>query len=156
MEDFRVRWKDAKSNEVDLSQGRLLFEQQCSQCHKLYGVGAAIGPDLTGAQRMSLDYLLENIVEPSAVVGKDYRMTLLRTSDGRTVSGLVVSRNPQSLTIQTPTTKETIPISEIDEEKLTSLSPMPDGILQNLRWEQQRDLLSYLMHPTQVPSIKSE
>lgn len=156
IEDFRVRWKETKSNDANLSQGRLLFEQQCSQCHKLYGVGASIGPDLTGAQRMSLDYLLENMVEPSAVVGKDYRMTLLRTADGRTVSGLVVSRNEQSLTIQTPTTKETIAISEIEEERLTALSPMPDGILQNLRWEQQRDLLSYLMHPTQVPRIKSE
>lgn len=156
MDEFRTRWKSVNQGEANLSQGRALFEQQCSQCHKLYGAGAAIGPDLTGAQRMSLDYLLENIVEPSAVVGKDYRMTLIRTVDGRTISGLVVSRNAQTLTIQTPTKQETIAVSEIDEEKLTSLSPMPDGILQNLRWEQQRDLLSYLMHPTQVPAMKSE
>ncbi|XZE43043.1 PVC-type heme-binding CxxCH protein [Pirellulaceae bacterium SH467] len=156
IEDFRTRWTETEREKTDLSRGRALFEQQCSQCHKLYGIGAAVGPDLTGAQRMSLDYLLENIVEPSAVVGKDYRMTLIRTEDGRTVSGLVVRRNAQSVMIQTPTSLETIALSDIEEEKLTSLSPMPDGILQNLSWEQQRDLLAYLMHPTQVPGPGTE
>lgn len=135
---------------ADLAAGRALFEKTCSQCHTLYGSGAKIGPDLTGSQRSNLDYLLENILDPSAVVGKDYRMTLVQTNDGRTLSGLVVSNDGKVLVLQTQTTKETIAFSEIDQMKETNLSSMPDGLLNGLSRDQVRDLIGYLMHPNQI------
>jgi putative heme-binding domain-containing protein len=135
---------------ADLAAGRALFEKTCSQCHMLYGSGAKIGPDLTGSQRSNLDYLLENILDPSAVVGKDYRMTLVQTNDGRTLSGLVVSNDGKVLVLQTQTTKETIAFSEIDQMKETNLSSMPDGLLTALSRDQVRDLIGYLMHPNQI------
>jgi putative heme-binding domain-containing protein len=135
---------------ADLAAGRALFEKTCSQCHMLYGSGAKIGPDLTGSQRSNLDYLLQNILDPSAVVGKDYRMTLVQTNDGRTLSGLVVSNDGKILVLQTQTTKETIAFSEIDQMKETNLSSMPDGLLNGLSRDQVRDLIGYLMHPNQI------
>ena len=135
---------------ADLAAGRVLFNKTCSQCHTMYGTGAKIGPDLTGSQRSNLDYLLENILDPSAVVGKDYRMTLVQTNDGRTLSGLVVSNDGKVLVLQTQTTRETVAVSEIDQMKETSLSSMPDGLLTALSREQVRDLIGYLMHPNQV------
>jgi putative heme-binding domain-containing protein len=117
----------------------------------LYGQGAKIGPDITGAQRSSLDYLLENILDPSAVVGKDYRMTILETEDGRTVSGLLVSNDGKKLQIQTQTSLVVIPAENVTQMRETSLSPMPDGLLHGLTSEQVRDLIAYLMHPSQVP-----
>ncbi len=136
---------------ANLSAGRSLFNKGCSQCHMLYGQGAKIGPDITGAQRSSLDYLLENILDPSAVVGKDYRMTILETEDGRTVSGLLVSNDGKRLHMQTQTSLEVIPAENISQMRETSLSPMPDGLLNGLSTEQIRDLIAYLMHPSQVP-----
>src|SRR5439155_11424047 len=53
---------------ADKQQGRLLFQTACALCHKLYGEGAEIGPDLSGAGRENVDYLIDNIVDPSAVV----------------------------------------------------------------------------------------
>jgi len=47
----------------------------CAACHTLYGEGGKVGPDLTGGGRDNLDYLLENIVDPSAVVTADFRMS---------------------------------------------------------------------------------
>ena len=48
-------------------RGAKLFKKQCASCHQLFGEGGKIGPDITGAQRMNLDYMLENIIDPSAV-----------------------------------------------------------------------------------------
>jgi hypothetical protein len=63
---------------------------------------------------------------------------------------LVVSNDSKILVLQTQTTKETIAISEIAQMKETSLSSMPDGLLNGLSHDQVRDLIGYLMHPNQV------
>jgi putative heme-binding domain-containing protein len=136
---------------ADLARGRVLFNESCAKCHKLFGQGEAIGPDLTGGNRNNLDYLLENIFDPSAVVSKDYRMTIVRMGDGRVLNGLVVSRNDKTLTLQTQTDKLTVSLDDIEETSLTTLSPMPDGLCDNLVHDQVRELIAYLMQPTQVP-----
>ena len=50
---------------ADLGLGRAVFDRICASCHKLYGSGGDIGPDLTGTGRDNLDYLLENLIDPS-------------------------------------------------------------------------------------------
>jgi len=148
-------WRDQllpeATAQADPRHGRALFRKVCAQCHTLFGEGEKIGPDLTGAQRSNLDYLLENILDPSAVVAKDFRMTVVRMTDGRVLNGLVVSQDDQTLTIQTPTDKLTLNLADIEEMKLTPLSPMPDGLLNNLPPEQVRHLFAFLMQPAQVP-----
>ena len=117
---------------ADLASGRLLYQKNCSQCHQLYDQGKRVGPDLTGSQRGNLEYLLENIVDPSATVGKDYRLTKVLTVDGQTISGLVVSKNDKSMTVQTQTAQITIPIDEVEQTQETTLSPMPEGMLDKM------------------------
>jgi putative heme-binding domain-containing protein len=136
---------------ADLSAGRQLFNKTCAACHQLYGHGHKVGPDLTGAQRSNLDYLLGNIVDPSAVVGKDYRMSILAMVDGRVLNGLVVSKSEQTLVLQTATQRLTLPLEDIDEIAQSSQSAMPEGLLQTLTETQVRDLLAYLQSPVQVP-----
>ena len=116
----------------------------------LYGEGEKMGPDLTGSQRSSLDYLLENILDPSAVVGKDYRMSIVETVDGRTLSGLIVSNDTKRMVLQTQTDRFTLSHQDIENTTRTSQSAMPDGLLTNLSREQVRNLFGYLMHPSQV------
>ncbi|QDU39344.1 Cytochrome c [Maioricimonas rarisocia] len=151
MEELRRQLAPSVLASADLSAGRALFARTCAQCHMLYGDGKKIGPDLTGSQRTNLDYLLQNIVDPSAVVGKDYRMTVIETVDGRVLNGLVVSRNDERLVLQTATEQKAIRTADIEEIAETNRSAMPDGLLQNLSEEQIRDLFGYLMHPGQVP-----
>jgi len=131
-------------------QGRAVFQTTCANCHRLFGSGGAIGPDLTGSGRHNLDYLLENIVDPSAVVNKDFRMSVLRMADGRVLNGLVVRQDDERVVLQMAKEQLTLMRSEIDELKLTTLSPMPEGMLQPLKPEQIRDLVAYLMSPGQV------
>jgi putative membrane-bound dehydrogenase-like protein len=135
---------------ADKPHGRAVFQTTCANCHRLYGAGGTIGPDLTGSGRQNLDYLLSNIVDPSAVVNKDFRMSVLRHVDGRILNGLVVSQDEQRVVLQTATERLTILREEIDEISLSTLSAMPEGILQPLKDEQIRDLVAYLMSPGQV------
>jgi putative membrane-bound dehydrogenase-like protein len=136
---------------ADPGAGRLLFNQSCAKCHRLFGDGENIGPDLTGANRTNLDYLLENILDPSAVVNKDFRMTVVQLDDGRVLNGLVVSKNDKTLTLQTQTDRQTVELDAVEAWKTTNQSPMPDGLLDNLSPDQIRDFLFYLMQPSQVP-----
>ncbi|HUR57480.1 MAG TPA: PVC-type heme-binding CxxCH protein, partial [Opitutaceae bacterium] len=54
--------------------GRAVFEKNCASCHKLFDSGREIGPELTGSNRADLDYILANVVDPNAVIGKDYQL----------------------------------------------------------------------------------
>jgi putative heme-binding domain-containing protein len=58
--------------------GQRSFKKSCANCHKLYGEGKAIAPDLTGANRSNLEYLLMNIVDPSSVVPKQFTTSVWR------------------------------------------------------------------------------
>ena len=136
---------------ADASAGRLLFTKHCSTCHKLFGNGAEIGPDLTGAGRHDMDYLLSNIVDPRAVVTKDFQMTVFNLADGRTVSGIVTVENDRTVTVQTATEKVTMAKKDIDSRKSSILSLMPDGLLQPLSPKELRDLFKYLQATSQVP-----
>lgn len=156
MDELRIEMQQATFTAEDLSHGRSVFQQTCSRCHRLYGEGEAIGPDLTGSQRSNLDYLLHNILDPSAVVGADYRMHVLALRDGRVLNGLVVRRDKTSLILQTATDKLELPVDEIVEVKQTSLSSMPEGLLKPLSREQVLHLLAYLQHPHQVPPLDTD
>ena len=88
---------------ADRSRGRAVFDRVCASCHKLYGYGGEIGPDLTGAGRDNLEYLLENLIDPSAWVIADFRMVVVAMNDGRALNGLVRARTDRTLTLQTQT-----------------------------------------------------
>ncbi len=136
---------------ADKSAGRAVFNKLCANCHRLYGHGGAIGPDLTGAGRHNLDYVVDNMVDPNAVVGADYRLSVVVLNDGRVLNGLVSGKTDRALTLQTAKDRVTLALADIDELQASSLSLMPEGQLQPLTDAEVRDLVGYLMHPTQVP-----
>jgi putative heme-binding domain-containing protein len=136
---------------ADLSQGRQLFNKHCMACHQLFGAGEKVGPDLTGSNRADLNYILENLVAPNAVVGKDYQMTLLQLDDGRVLSGLITKETDSAVTLKTINDLVVIAKDEIDQRKLSDLSLMPNGLLDPLKLEEVRDLIGYLASPSQVP-----
>jgi putative heme-binding domain-containing protein len=141
----------AKAN---LPQGRVIFNKTCAQCHKLYGEGHSIGPDLTGSDRANLHYILENSVDPSAVIGSDYRLTNIVTTKGRLVAGIIVEETDRAVTVQTATERIILPKDEIEERKVSNVSMMPEGQLEKLMPDELRDLVGYLASKQQVPLPK--
>ncbi|MEQ1860419.1 MAG: PVC-type heme-binding CxxCH protein [Chthoniobacteraceae bacterium] len=136
---------------ADKSAGRVVYESICASCHTLYGRGGQIGPDLTGSGRANLDYLLENIVDPGAVVNADMRLNVLTLKDGRVLNGVIGAKTDRTLTLKTATEAVTIERAEIVKQEEIAQSMMPEGLLLAFGEAQVRDLIAYLMHPVQVP-----
>jgi len=137
-------------SQADLVNGRKLYAVHCATCHKMFGEGGEVGPELTGAQRTSLDYILENVLDPSAVVPGEYRLTTFQLADGRTLSGIIRSENAKIVTIRTLTDSVNVATADIDSRKGTNLSIMPDGLFDKLKDDEIRDMVGYLASPKQV------
>jgi len=130
--------------EANHAAGSALFKENCAKCHKLLGNGAAVGPDLTGAQRGNLDYLLDNILDPSASVARDYRLSVVTLNDGRVLSGVVLEQSAATVKLRTTDGDQTIARNDIDELVTTNQSAMPEGLLERFDEKQIRDLIGYL------------
>ncbi|NNJ24008.1 PVC-type heme-binding CxxCH protein [Alienimonas chondri] len=128
----------------DLVAGRALFKKTCGQCHELYGEGEKVGPGLTGSNRRDLDYLLSNILAPSAVMAKDYRPTVFLLADGRVLTGLIQAKTDAVVTLATADGEAIVPVADILERTESDTSMMPDGLLTPLSTEQVRNLVAYL------------
>lgn len=148
---YKADFKPEKLKEANLAHGRAVFNKACAQCHALFDVGGKVGPDLTGGQRGSLDYILENIVDPNAAVAKDFQMVIVDTNDGRTINGVVLSDADNRLLIRTTNEDVTVPAGEIAKRRVSPVSMMPEALLEGLKPEEQRDLIAYLASQAQVP-----
>ena len=132
------------SSMANPKHGRTLFQKNCASCHTLFGEGRQVGPDLTGAQRTDLDYVLINVMDPSALVGHAYRVTIVELKDGRVINGIVKAEDASTLTLQTATDRIVVATQDIEERQQQSVSMMPEGLLNRLSIQDVRDLVSYL------------
>lgn len=153
-EQLRNEMKSSRRDAIDFSVARQTYLKSCGQCHMLYGEGGRIGPDITGAQRQNLDYLLENITDPSAAFSPDFRLTNLEMKDGRIISGLVRPRDKQAITLITTTETMIIPRDLIETQQTSTQSIMPEGLLEAMSHQERTALLHYLMTEG-PPQLKS-
>ncbi len=130
---------------TDLAKGKLLFKNTCGPCHKLYGEGGIIGPDLTGSNRTNVDYLLSNILDPSGEIQDDYKMVVITTRDGRTYVGNVAKETDRQLTLRI-VGQDAVVLnkSDVQSREVTPVSMMPTGLLEPLSDREVIDLIGYL------------
>jgi putative heme-binding domain-containing protein len=133
----------------DFERGRDLFfsdQLKCSTCHRIRGEGGAIGADLSNLAYRDVATVLRDIKEPSAAINPDYVSYSVVTSDGTDLSGFVKEQEANALRLMTADGKEhVLPRSEIREMRVSSVSLMPTGLLDALKEEQVRDLLTFLL-----------
>jgi len=136
---------DLRAAAGNQNQGKLLFKERCSTCHRLNGEGNLVGPELTFANRKDRDYLLVSLVDPSGVVRKEYQSFIAQMRDGRVVTGLIVEQTPDTLTFR-DAKGEAIRVArkEVEELKESNTSLMPESLYRELSPSQLRDLFSYL------------
>jgi putative membrane-bound dehydrogenase-like protein len=140
-----VRGLLPEGDKGNAARGKPIFQEQCAVCHRLFGQGETIGPELTGADRGNLDFLLTSLVDPSASIRKEYQSQTLGLADGRILDGLVVEENDQTVTlINVNRQRTTVPRSQVEEQKPSDVSLMPEGLLEKLSEPQIRDLFRYL------------
>jgi putative heme-binding domain-containing protein len=148
--DYKKMLTTPPASPPDLAQGRAIFNKSCAQCHTLFGVGGKVGPDITGSNRANLDYLLENIIDPSAVIPKEYSATVIELKSGRVLTGIIRNDTPLALTVVTVNETLTLPRKEIDSLITSKISMMPDDLLKQLKEDEVRALIAYLQSPNQV------
>ena len=121
-------------------------------CHKLFDAGGDVGPELTGSDRGNLDYVLENVLDPGAIVGKDFTLTTIATADGRTLSGILREQTPASITVQTANERIVLARPDVEAMKPSGASMMPEGLFEGLTDAEVADLVAYLGAKGQVPT----
>jgi putative heme-binding domain-containing protein len=129
-----------------VTQGKIVFTNLCGSCHKLFGEGGTIGPELTGYDRRNHKELLLNIADPNAYIREGYVNFHIVTNDGRTIDGNVTDQNNRSVTIK-PFGEEPISLStdQIKEMTPQKTSLMPERLLEELDDQKIRDLFAYMM-----------
>ncbi|QGJ70749.1 Dehydrogenase [Planctomycetales bacterium 10988] len=156
LDQQKNRWKRVltplRLSRADRKQGRFLFQKSCGTCHRLFGEGPTIGPDLTGSNRANVDYLLENILAPNAVIGKAYQMSLFMLDDGRVLGGLIRQEDENAIQLVLPGgTELTINQDQIEERMLSNQSIMPVGMFEKMTEKEVLALIAYLGSKRQVP-----
>lgn len=138
------------------SRGRTIFRKTCYACHKLYGEGGSVGPEITGANRSNLEYILGNVLTPSAEIQDAYKMTIILTDEARIYSGIVVGETDRHVSLRVAGQDEPVlvPKVSIESREIAPVSMMPDGLLDNLQPEEILDLVAYLQSTQQVPEAK--
>jgi len=126
-------------------KGEKVFQTVCGSCHKMYGKGGNIGPELTGSNRANTDYILFNVLNPSGEIQDDYKLVVVITRDGRTYSGNVISENDRQLTMRiVGQDKVFINKSDIQSREVMPTSLMPVGLFDNMEEPEILDLMKYL------------
>ncbi len=129
----------------DRAHGAAVFEKNCSSCHAFRGVGHAVGPDLAALHDKPADYLVYNILDPSAVIEPRFINYQVELKDGRTLSGIINGETATSLTlVQGGGAKEKILRSDIAEMRAAKLSLMPEGLEQAMTPQDLADLIAHL------------
>jgi len=154
--EYKRMLSSKPSRAPEPSLGRAVFAKVCQQCHTLFGVGGQVGPDLTGSNRADLDYMLSNVLDPSALIGKDYLAHVIAMTDGRVLTGLIRAEDNRTITLVTANETVTLPKNEVQERRSSEQSMMADDLWKPLSEHEIRSLVSYLASPAQVPMPATE
>ena len=137
----------------NVNAGHEMARRACLVCHKLYGEGADVGPDLTGVGRSTLDALLHNVIDPNEVIGNGFENTEVELKDGRVLNGRIVEDSPTRLKlVASGPTEHFIARSDIAMDngkpsiRTSELSLMPEG-LEQMPDADFRNLIWFLLNP---------
>jgi putative heme-binding domain-containing protein len=134
----------------DAARGRRLYHEaaslQCRNCHMIGDAGREVGPPLTAiGGKLDRAKLLESLLEPSKTIDPKYQSWVVETTDGRVVTGLVVSKTDTSVVLRDAENKTLeLPMAEIEQMEPQKVSLMPEHLLRDLTAAEAVDLLAYL------------
>lgn len=142
--------RHAETNIGNADRGKLVFDNRdkaaCSKCHSVDGNRTGVGPDLASIGfKYERERLIESILEPSKFVADGYGTTILTTQSGKIYTGVlqrvtgtfVEMKDAESKAIQ-------IPLAEVEEQRQSNVSIMPQDIHLKMTPEEFTDLVTYL------------
>jgi putative heme-binding domain-containing protein len=143
--DVLAKYQKAIELKGDVAKGKAVFKQNCSACHKLEGVGEAVGPDLASIKNRGTETVLTNILDPNREVLPQYYTYLLTTDTETVISGIIAAETANTVTIRRADGRsETVQRVNIQSLKSSGLSAMPEGLEEKIDLQSMADLLAYL------------
>ncbi|MFC5456034.1 PVC-type heme-binding CxxCH protein [Prosthecobacter fluviatilis] len=142
---FKKAYQSAPLWAFNAKSGEETFKQVCAVCHAMGGVGGKLGPDLAGSWRNGLDYFLENIVDPNAVVGDNFQLHVLTKKDGSVISGVIEQETDTAITARTVTESVIISKADLKDRQKMPVSLMPPALLESMPERKALELLKYLL-----------
>jgi putative heme-binding domain-containing protein len=127
-------------------QGKTLFEKHCAACHQVANKGSLVGPQLDGIGNRGLERILEDVFDPNRNIDAAFHVTVLATNEGRVLTGQFRRQQGQAKLFAGKDGKEfSVLIADIDEERKSRISIMPDNWAALLKDAECYDLLAYLV-----------
>ena len=142
-------WLKYLEGPADVEAGRRVFEHPklagCYKCHQVEGRGANVGPDLSLIGRTDRKWIVESILQPTAVVAPHYQAWTIQTADERTRTGLLVRTYlDESEYIDEKGERFKVLANDVTDVKAARVSVMPEKLLDGLADQEIRDLVAYL------------
>ena len=127
-------------------RGQMVFKQHCAACHKLGDVGHEVGPNLLATlPGKSGEDLLVAVFDPNREVDPRYVNYVASTSDGRSLTGVIVAETAAAVTLRRADgAEDTIRRADIESIRSSGLSLMPEGVEKNATPQDVADLFAYL------------
>lgn len=134
----------------DAKRGLASYEKgSCVACHRFGDIGQSAGPDLTDvARRFKRADLLEAILHPSKTISDQWASVEIATTDKKTISGVITTETADSITVAPLAgAPVTIAKSQVASRTASSVSPMPEGLLNAMSLREISDLFAFLENP---------
>lgn len=138
--------------EGDVLRGAVVFHQPylaCTRCHRTDDRPGVLAPNLAALPAETTDeVIVESLLWPSRRIAKGFEAVRVVTTDGRSLSGLLVEETPKMVVLRDVAADGAlvrIPTEEIDERAPSSVSLMPADSVNLLASRQHfLDLVRYL------------
>ncbi len=140
---------------ADPAHGRVVYSRLCGVCHRMYGEGGILGPDLTGSNRANREYILLNIVDPNFDVPDGYKMVVLKTKTNQVLAGTIGEEDELKVVLNTVSGREVVAKVSIKERQTLPISMMPEGMLETMNKKDFFALIKYLQTKKQTEKPKS-
>lgn len=138
--------------EGDAARGAIVFFQPsmaCSKCHSVSdGIQSSLGPNLAiSKEPLANEGIVEAVLEPSKSIRKGFESASVLTTDGETLTGLLVEHTDTKVVLRDGNNQLlTVQRKEMESFVNQTQSIMPAGQINQLASRQQfLDLLRYLI-----------
>ena len=139
-----------EAGKADPVHGREVYAKLCGVCHRMYGEGGILGPDLTGSNRANREYILLNIVDPNFDVPDGYKMVVLKTKTNQVLAGTISEEDDLKVVLNTVSGREVVAKVSIKERQTLPISMMPEGMLETMAPRDFFTLIKYLQTEQQT------
>jgi len=127
------------------AKGRAIYQERCASCHRLFGQGTPVGPDLESVRTAGKETTLINILDPNREVPPRFATIEISTTDDEEFAGVIANDAANGITIRQANGAEAfVPRTRIKSSRTGTTSLMPEGLEGGLTPADLADLLAYI------------